>query len=166
MSDNNKQILDWQDKLKHNFDNEERLHEYLISTLDNFIYRYLETSESKNLKAFEIAPHIYGSESFENSMVEALKISDPVIKTGIMELAKSVPKAQKPTVKYRLQATVKELTSDRGHLVITASVNWDFPQFFDKSKISKREVDFKYNDLTQFRKELALKFEAACELFA
>lgn len=166
MSDNSKVIHDWQDKVKHSFDDEGKLYEYLFQTMENFFYRYLETTENKNIKVFEIAPYIYGAESFESSMVEALKIKDPVAKDGIMELAKTVPKAQKPMVKYRLQTLVKELTPDKGHLIITAFVNWDFPHYFDKSKVTKREIDFKYSDLGQFRKELALKLEAACELFA
>lgn len=166
MSDTTKQIHDWQDKVKHSFDDEGKLHDYLLSTLDNFLYRYMETTETKNLKSFEMAPYIYGAESFESSMVEALKISNSTIKAGIMELAKTVPKAQKPMVKYRLQTYVKELTPEKGHLVITASVNWDFALFMDKSKIVFKEVIFKYSDLGQFRKELALKLEAACELFS
>lgn len=165
MSDNTKQIHEWQDKIKHTFDNEGKMHDFLVDTMDNFLYRYLDTTEDKNLKTFEIAPYIYGAESFESSMVEALKISDASTKAGIMELAKTVPKAQRPTVKYRLQTQIKELTPDRGHLIITALVNWDFPHFMDRTKMTKREVEFKYNDLTQFRKELALKLEAACELF-
>jgi hypothetical protein len=166
MSDTTKQINEWQDKLKHSFDDQGKLHDYLISTIDNFLYRYMETTETKNLKAFEMAPYIYGAESFESSMVEALKITNPVIKAGILELAKTVPKAQKPMVKFRLQTLIKELTTEKGHLVITTSVNWDFPLFMDKTKICFKEVDFKYNDLGQFRKELALKLEAACELFS
>jgi len=166
MTDNTKQIHEWQDKLKHNFDDEGKLHDYLLTTMDNFLYRYLETTENKNLKTFEIAPYIYGAESFESNMVDALKITDPATKAGIMELAKTVPKAQKPLVKYRLQAQIKELTSEKGHLMITTLVSWDFPHFMDKSKMTKREIDFKYTDLGQFRKELALKLEAACELFS
>lgn len=165
MSDNSKVIHDWQDKLKHSFDDEGKLYQYLFETMENFFYRYLETTENKNLKIFEIAPHIYGAESFESNMVDALKIKDPAAKAGIMELAKTVPKAQKPLVKYRLEARVHELTADKGHLTLSASINWDFPQFFDKSKMTKREVEFKYSDLGQFRKELALKLESACELF-
>lgn len=165
MSDNEKKVSEWQDKLKHSFDDEGKLYDYLFQTMENFFYRYLETTENKNLKIFEIAPHIFGAESFESSMVEALKLKDPVTKAGIMELAKSVPKAQKPLVKYRLDARVKELTADKGQLTLTASVNWDFPQFLDKTKVSKREIDFKYSDLGIFRKELALKLESVCELF-
>jgi len=165
MNDTTKKIHDWQDKVKHSFDNEGKLHDYLLSTMDNFLYRYLETSESKNLRAFEMAPYIYGAESLESSMVEALKISSPACKAGIMELAKTIPKAQRPMVKYRLQAQIKELTAEKGHLIITSFVNWDFPIFMDKSRVVKKEVEFKYHDLGEFRKDLALKLESACELF-
>jgi len=165
MNDNTKQIDEWQDKIKHSFDNEAKLHDYLLTTMDNFLYRYLETTENKDLKTYQIAPYIYGAESFESSMVEALKLTDPTTKSGIMELAKSVPKALKPMVKYRLQTRIKELSPEKGHLIITASVSWDFPHFIDKNKFSHREIDFRYNDLGQFRKELALKLETVCELF-
>ena len=166
MSDNEKVIHDWKDKLKHSFDDSNKLYEYLFQTMENFFYRYLETTENKNIKIFEIAPYIYGAESLESSMVDALKLKDAIAHAGILELAKSVPKAQKPMVKYRLQTQVKELTADKGEMMITASINWGFPHFLDKSKISQKDVSFKYSDLGQFRKELALKLESACELFA
>lgn len=165
MSDNSKVIHEWQDKVRNKYGNEASLYEYLFETMNNFYYRYLETSENKDLQTMEIAPHIFGAESFESSMVEALKVKDPVAKAGIMELAKTVPKAQKPKVKYRLESRVKEMTPDHGQLVITASINWDFPLYMDKSKMTKREIEFKYSELAQFRKELALKLEAACDLF-
>lgn len=165
MSDNSKMIQDWQEKVKHSFDDQGKLYEYLFNTMENFFYRYLETTENKNLKVFQIAPHIYGAESFESNMGDAFKIKDPVAKEGIKELAKSVPRDQKPKVKYRLDTRVEEMTAEKGHLIITASVNWDFPLYMDKTKVAKREIVFKYNDLVQFRKELALKLEAACELF-
>jgi hypothetical protein len=165
MSDNSKVIQDWQDKLKHSFDDEGKLHDYLIKTLDNFLYRYLETSEDKNLITTELAPYIYGAESFESSMVEALKISNPKVKPGIQELAKSVPKAQKPQVRYSLKVQIQDLQPERGELVISSQIHWDFPQFIDPSKSFQKNVVFKYSDLGQFRKELALKLEEACELF-
>lgn len=165
MSDNSKLIHEWQDKVKHSFDDESKLYEYLFHTMENFFYRYLETSENKELKVFEMAPHVFGAESFESNMGDAFKIKNPVIKEGIKELAKSVPRSEKPQVKYRLDARVHQLTADKGHLTITASVNWGFPVFMDKSKLAKKEVEFKYSDLGQFRKELALKLESACEIF-
>src|SRR5690606_8494268 len=131
-----------QAKIKDLFADDHKLYEYLFQTMDNFYYRYLETTENKNLKTFQIAPHIYGAESYEVSMVEALKISNPVIKAGIMDLAKKVPKAEKPKVKYRLDTRLLDFNSEKGHLKITASVSWDFPHFFDKEKIKTKEVDF------------------------
>ena len=166
MSDNSKVIQDWQDKLKHSFDDEGKLHDYLFKTLDNFLYRYLETSEDKNLLTAELGPYLYGAESFESSMVEALKMTNPKAKPGIMELAKSVPKAQKPKVKYSLKVQVKDLQPEHGELIITGEISWDFPQFNDPSKALQKIVLFKYSDLGQFRKELALKLEEACELFS
>lgn len=113
----------------------------------------------------ELAPYIYGAESFESNMVVALKTTNADAKAGIMELARRVPKSEKPLVKYRLQAQVMDLRPEKGHVIITAFINWDFPLFFDKTKTVKKEVEFKYTDLGQFRKELALKLEEACELF-
>jgi hypothetical protein len=165
MTDNSKLINDWKDKVKHSFDDEGKLHDYLIETMDNFLYRYLETTETKNPKTGEISPYIYGAESFESSMVEALKIKHAEAHTGIMELAKSVPKSKKPMVKYSLHAQIKELTPDKGHILITSYIDWDFPHFVDRSKRIRKEIDFKYSDLGQFRKELALKIDSACEIF-
>lgn len=165
MSDNDKIINEWQDKVKHSFDDEGKLYEFLFHTMDNFYYRYLETTENKDLKTFQIAPHIYGAESFESNMGEAFKIKNAAAKEGIKELAKTVPREQKPKVKYRLDARVHQMTPDKGHLTITASVNWDFPLYMDKSKLIKKEIEFKYSDLGQFRKELALKLEEVSELF-
>jgi len=133
--------------------------------MENFFYRYLETSESKNLKVSELGEKHYGAYSFETDMVTALKIQDKEIKYGIMELAKSVPKAQKPMVRYGLSVKVHQLTADEGHLDFFTEVNWNFPEFgTEKQKVKK--IVFKYKDLNEFRKHLALKLEEACEAFS
>jgi len=165
MDDNQKLINEQQSKIKEIFSDDHKLHEYLFQTMDNFYFRYLETTENQNLKTFQIAPNIYGTESFEISMPQALKVSDPEIKSGITELAKTVPKAERPRVKYRLDTRILEFGSDKGHLKITALVSWDFPYYLNKEKMKTKEVDFKYTDLNEFRKNLALKLEEACELF-
>ncbi len=166
MTDNSKLIQDWQDKVKHSFDDEGKLHDYLLHTIDNFLYRYLETSIDKDLKTQEIAPFIYGAHSFESNMVQALKITNLEARNGIKELAKAIPKSEGPKVKYTLEVQLKEFGPERGHLVITAIVNWDFPHYTDRSKMMKKDVEFKYKDIGQFRKELALRLESACELFS
>ena len=163
MSD--KQIHDWQEKVRESFGDEAKLYEYLFNTMDNFYYRYLETTTDTNLKTEQSGPHLFGARSSEGSMVDALKITNPVAKKGIIELAKSVPKSQGPSVRYELLTHVKELTTDRGEIHIVSDINWGFPNFESKDKKCSKTVVFKYTDLAQFRKELALKLEEVCEIF-
>lgn len=163
MSD--KQIQDWQEKVRQSFGDESKLYEYLFETMDNFYYRYLETSTHSNLKTTALGPHQWGARSSETSMVDALKLQNPTAKKGIIELAKSVPKAQGPEVRYELMANVKELTPNHGVIHFASTINWGFPDFNDPSKTTGKSLTFKYEDLAQFRKELALKLEEVCSAF-
>lgn len=160
-----KQISDWQEKVRATFGDENKLYQYLFETMDNFYYRYLETTQNQNLKTQKLAPHIWGARSTESSMVDALKIKNPEAKKGIIELAKTVPKAQGPSVQYELSADVQELTPEHGKIIFVAQINWGFPDFQDDSRQFKKTVVFKYSDLAQFRKELAQKLEDVCETF-
>jgi hypothetical protein len=166
MSDSTKQIEDWKNKVRSAFGESSRLYDYLFETMDNFYYRYLETVESQNLKTSQLGECVWGAVSFESSMVEALKVKQPVAHTGILELAKRVPKAQKPLVRYGLWVEVRELDPERGHLILTSEIAWDFPDFKDQGKTFRKNIDFKYQDFQVYRKELALKLEEACSLFS
>ena len=165
MSDNTKHIQDWQDKVKHSFDDEANLHTYLFHTIDNFLYRYLETSESQNLKSELLEDRTYGAISFESNMALALKITNPLIKPSLIDFAKSIPKSQGPKIKYSLRVHLKNFQSEAGEILIVTEISWDFPAFQDETKAFCKRVSFKYSDLGQFRKELALKLEDACEIF-
>jgi hypothetical protein len=159
------QIQHWQEKVRSDFGDQSKLYEYLFQTMDNFYYRYLETSTDKELQTKSLAPHLWGIRTTETSMVEALKLQNPVAKKGIMELAKSVPKAQGPSVQYELMADVEELQTDHGEIQFVSLINWGYPDFDDPKRQFKKTVIFKYEDLAQFRKELAIKLEEACEIF-
>jgi hypothetical protein len=156
-SEGDKQIHDWQEKVRSHYGESAKLYQYLFETMDNFYYRYLETSLNQNIKTQELEPSIWGAITFESNMTLALKVQTQSTKAIIMELAKSIPKSQGPQVRYSLKTRVKELTAERGDLAFEAEV------FGLKSL--KKEVIFKYDDLAQFRKELALKLEEACEIF-
>ncbi len=160
-----KQISDWQEKVRATFGDENKLYQYLFETMDNFYYRYLETTQNQNLKTQKLASHIWGARSTEGSMVDALKIKNPEAKKGIIELAKTVPKAQGPAVQYELSADVQELTPEHGKIIFVAQIDWGFPDYQDDSRKFKKTVVFKYSDLAQFRKELAQKLEDVCETF-
>ncbi len=160
-----KQILDWQEKVRASLSDEAQLLQYLFQTMDNFYYRYIETTTEKNLKTISLGPHLWGARSIETSMVDALKIKNPMAKPGIIEMAKAVPKAQGPAVHYKLLCDIEKLTPDQGKIRIISGINWDWPDFEGKEKQLEKVVNFTYSDLGQFRKELALKLEEACEIF-
>jgi hypothetical protein len=163
MSD--KQIQDWQEKVRANFGNQSKLYEYLFSTMDNFYYRYLETTTDQHLKTIELNPNCWGARSSEGSMVDALKITNPQAKKGIIEMAKAVPKALGPHVDYELSARVVELRADKGEIHFLSVINWGHPDYQDPARKILKSVVFKYDDLTKFRKELALRLEDVCSIF-
>jgi hypothetical protein len=167
MQDNNndKVIQAWQDKIRSNFGAKANLYNYLFETMDNFYYRYLETTLDQNLKTQQLAENIWGARSQESSMVEALKLKQPTARQGIIELAKRVPKSEGPQVRYALLVEVKQIDTDQGHLIFTAEIDWGFPDFNDSSSRLRKQSDFKYSELAQFRKEVALRLEEVCEIF-
>jgi hypothetical protein len=165
MNDSTKQIQEWQEKLRSGFGDASKLQEYLFETLNNFYYRYLETTQNKNLATQELAPHAWGTLSYETNMVEALKTKNPLTKSHLIDFAKAHPKATNPRIRYGLWVEVKELKAEHGELKIISEVSWDFPEFLNKEKGARKTIVFKYDDLGVFRKELAKKLEEACELF-
>jgi hypothetical protein len=165
MENNDKIIQAWQDKVRSSFGDKTTLYNYLFETMDNFYYRYLETTLDQQLKTQQLDQNRWGASSRETNMVEALKIQSPVAKAGIMQLARAVPKAQAPAVKYELWVETREFEMERGQLIFTAQIDWGFPDYLDAGKRLQQQVEFKYSELAQFRKELALKLEEACSIF-
>lgn len=165
MDENEKLIQEWQNKVRSSFGSDSQLYTYLFETLDNFYYRYLETTESKNLKTTQLDKTTWGAMSFESSMMEALKSKNPKTHPGVMEMAKTIPRVQNPKIRLSLKVDVHELKQDQGHLTLTSEVHWDFPTFSDSQKRAMEKVEFKYGSFDQFRKMLALKLEEVCTLF-
>lgn len=156
-----KKIEERKNKVLETFGDRNNLFRYLFDTLDNFYYRYIETSLTKDLHTTELSPGTFGAISFE-AMFEALKKPHPEAKPHIIELAKIDRNA---TVRYGLWVEVKELTQDFGKLKIVSEINWGFPDFQDGGKRIQKTVNFDYEDFQVFRKQLALKLEEASELF-
>jgi hypothetical protein len=156
-----KLIQERKQKVLVTFGDRNNLFIYLFETLDNFYYRYLETSLTKNLHTTEFMPNAFGAVSFE-TILEALKKPHPEAKAGIIALAKEDRNAN---IRFGLWVEVKELTQDFGSLKIVAEINWGSPEFQDPSKRLQKIVNFKYDDFQVFRKQLALKLGEASELF-
>lgn len=160
-----KLIQDRKNKILDTFGDRDNLYRYLFETLDNFFYRYLETSISNDLHTTEILPNVFGALSFESNMLEVLKKPHPQAKSGIIDFAKTVPREKNPTVRFGLWIEIKDLSQDYGKMKIVSEINWGFPEFQDSSKRLQKTVSFEYDDFQVFRKELALKLEEASALF-
>lgn len=166
MNDINNLKKELDEKIHHLFHDNKAYLEYLLQTKNNFIYRYLETSCDKNIQIKTLDSKTLIAESYETNMGEAFKISDKVIKEGIKTLAKSVPRNLNPSVKYTLKTILEDFKVNDGKIVIEACVDWGFPDFLNGHASSKKTiVFFTYNDPNVFRKELALKYDEACEIF-
>ena len=161
-----KLIQERKKKVHEAFGDRNYLYQYLFETLDNFYYRYFETSISHDLHTTEILPKTYGALSFESNMVDALKKPNPAAKAGIIALAKRVPREEGPTVRYGLWVEVKDLSPEYGKMKIVSEINWGFPEFHDPEARLQKIVMFEYDDYQKFRKELAIKLEESAELFS
>lgn len=156
-----KLILERKKKILETFGDTNNLYAYLFETLDNFYYRYLETSLTKNLHTTELASKTFGAVSFE-TMFEALKKPHPEAKAAIIQLAKDDRNAQ---VRFGLWVEIKDMSQDYGKMKIISEINWGHPSYQDSSKRLQKTVGFEYDDLAVFRKQLALRLEEAAELF-
>lgn len=166
MNDINNLKKELDKKIQNIFHDNKAYLEYLLQTKNNFIYRYLETSNSSNIRIESLDSKTLMAESFEKNMGDAFKISHKDIKNGIRDLAKSVPREQNPCIKYTLKTVLENFEIENGNIIIEAVVDWGFPAFLKLHSSSQaKRVQFYYNDANTFRKELALKYEEACEIF-
>ena len=166
MNDINNLKKELDEKIHNLFHDNKAYLDYLLQTKNNFLHRYLETSVDNNILIQSQDSKTLLAESFESNMGDAFKISDQEIKGGIKALAKAVPREQNPRVKYSLKTTLEDFKGDSGKILIEAAVDWGFPDFSNQNSTSKKKhVIFSYNDPNLFRKELALKYEEACEIF-
>ncbi len=157
---------DLDEKIHNLFKDNSAYLDYILQTKKNFLYRYLETSSDKDIRIKNADEKTLLAESFEFNMGDAFKISDSEVKEGIKNLAKSVPREQKPCVQYSLKTVLEELKGDSGKILFEAKINWNFPEFSDqKGTYKKKTAELVYNDPNVFRKQLALKYEEVCELF-
>jgi len=155
---------EWEEKIRHHYGDAESLVKFMRETMNNIAYRFISTASSPTPQVTDL-PQALVIQTQEDSMVNALKITHAEAKEGIKELAKRVPKAQKPTVQYTLRCELGQLKPDQGKLVIVAAVSWDFPEFCALDKQVALKKTFTWDDLQVFRKGFPLAVQEACDLF-
>lgn len=154
------------EKTQQHFQEKEAYLDYILQTKNNFLHRYLENSNNQNIIIQRLDTKTLIATSYEENMGEAFRISDLEIKEAVKNLAKLVTKEHRPKIQYTLETILENLSDGHGKIIIMATINWDFPLFPKKTKAAKtKEIIFSYKDPHEFRKYLAIKYEAACELF-
>ncbi|MCE3012976.1 MAG: hypothetical protein LW878_07895 [Proteobacteria bacterium] len=159
MSDKIKE-QEWQQKLHQSYQNSDNLLQFIALTLDSITYRYLNDPQLK------FTPPLILAESRETNLGVALKLVDVEIKEAVKVLAKSVPREQSPALVSRLWIELRELSADKGEVVVTSEVNWCHPEHLSDTKLKKiKTKKLVWDDLQQFRKGFPLALEEVCELF-
>ena len=163
---NNKQIIELQkQKIASHFSDSQALLDYMMETLGNFYYRYLETTKDQDLQTIELGPKRWGAQSSESNSMEVLKIKNPSVRPHLIEAAKSLGAQGGLNVQYTLGIEPLELNSEKGEIIIFAKIDWsNTPTNMSKTS-EEKTLRFKYSSLGEFRKGFALKLEEACEIF-
>ena len=117
-----KLIQDWKNKIHDTFGDRNNLYRYLFETLDNFYFRYLETTLSKDLKTAELGPGVFGAVSFE-SMLVALKDPHADAKAGIISQAKI---DRNSIIRMGLWVELKDLSQDYGKMKFVSEIKYLF----------------------------------------
>ena len=147
----------------------EGLESFLVQILESFSYRYImtESSDENSVQKYqEEGTSLLFCRSIEYRMGEALKCQNPKAKEGILNLAKSVPKKERPCVLYEIFLDLSELSEKlEEDIIVRTVINWDFPTFKNNSKRVEKKIKVSANDLLALRKSLPLALEDACDIF-
>ena len=165
MEDLDKWKAEHTENLQEKFSNPDFVRNHILGTLENFLYRYLDSSTGSG-GVQEIQTGFLVAEYLEPSMKECLKFKNEKAHEGILSLAKSVPKKEKPAVLMRLSCQI--LSWSDGHYVLNISslVDWGFPKYESNETTSlclSNKLELK--EVLDLRTELPLALEKACELF-
>ena len=165
------------EKLKREIDikvtdslNEEGLLGLAVFTLENFAYRYLETSSHQNIIGQKISDSHFFVESIESDPIKALKVSDVIAKKGIITLAKrfSASKGLGLKVQQQLHINFKDLNSNgSGSIECFSKLNWNIDNNFkdEEGMFVLKSSSLKFDDPIILRNKLALLLEEVCEIF-
>lgn len=132
-----------------------------IYNLEQFAYRYLETSKSKDIKC-QFEKNRFWVESIEPNIVEALKLAGPELKKKLIELCKKHPGNESKDIQIRAVLETKAVESSKNEC--KAIVYWKLPSE-DEKQFLERSVEFSFEDPIELRNKHAALLEQVCEIF-
>ena len=140
--------------------------EYGAMILNNFAYRFMQTTLDPEAQASIVSPQRVEVRSREDELMEALKCTHPEVKKGVMEMAKREKKKKGPTVEYVMGLEFHNITPQGGgECLVETSVNWDTPSHKDPSLQVERKKKLKFSEPIELRNNLARYIEESCDVF-
>lgn len=110
----------------------------LVYNLENFAYRYIETTQTSDIKC-QFSGDDYWVSSIEPDVVSALKWDNPEVKKSLISLCKQYSGARSKEINIQLKLGSKVL--DEGKVECYSMINWNFPNF--------EKVEGKYVEKTE-----------------
>ncbi|NQZ19939.1 MAG: hypothetical protein HRT44_11880, partial [Bdellovibrionales bacterium] len=133
----------------------------VIHNLENFAYRYMETSTYSDIKC-SFDKNLFWVESIEVDILEALKWKNKEVKSGLISVCKEYPGAKSKEIKVQLKL-VTHLDSNKAKC--QAVVNWDFPEFKSMEKQILKESSHNFEDFFELRNNHASWLEELTNIF-
>lgn len=132
-----------------------------IYNLENFAYRYLETSKDKSIKC-QCLENRFWVESVEPSIVEALKWKNPEVKKRLIELCKKFPGTQSKELKLKL--ILETLMVSDQKVECSANIYCFTPNASDNFSL-KKNTEMSFDDPIELRNKHAALLEEVAEIF-
>jgi hypothetical protein len=134
---------------------------FYIYNLENFAFRYLETSKMKAIKC-QFEDGRFWVESIEPNIIEALKWDNPELKNNLKDLCKKYPGTQSREIEISLVLETRKINET--NIECCARILWQLPAE-DKNTIIEKTVEFKFDDPIDLRNKHAVLLEEVCEIF-
>jgi len=139
----------------------EGLESLYIYNLENFAFRYLETSKMKGLKC-QFEGSLFWVESIEPNIIEALKWTNPELKRRLKNLCKKYPGNESKEIQISMVLETRNI--DENKIECSARVLWQLPSGGENIVIEK-SVEFYFDDPVELRNKHPILLEEVCEIF-
>jgi hypothetical protein len=150
-------------RVLENMRGSEELADFFSETLKNFSYRYIESDTTGEASPEWKSENTLMVELDEPTLANALKTDNQTTRKGLIELAKSFSKKDRPCVRYRLGVVLKNINNQGGgSFQVFAETHWGFPDFEDSSRRNSKKIDLNFEDALELRNNFARHLEEVC----
>lgn len=151
------------ERVLENMGGSRELAEFFCETLSNFSYRYIESETTGEVEPKWLDEKTVVVEVLESNLAHALKTDNQVTRKGLIDLAKSFPKKDRPEVRYLIGVELIDINRQGGgDFKIFAETNWDFPEYQSQEKRNRCEEKIAYEDALDLRNNFARHLEEVC----